>query len=109
MRGARGVARKRGVMGRGPQFFPLPDKQTLPTSLAQLPPPTTTHPCPQGLSKRGHAGLGGDGLPTWGVKGTGPSGMQMWDGCPRWGGHPGTSAPPWQKEGEASTPPAPPL
>lgn len=38
MRGAWGVvSRKRGVMGRGPQFFPLPGKQTkqtLPGSLA---------------------------------------------------------------------------
>lgn len=33
-----------------------------------------------------------------GRQGTGPSGMQRWERCPRWGGHPGTSALPWQKE-----------
>lgn len=64
---------KEGSEGVGPHFFPLPDKQTKQTlsgSLAQLTPTTTTpashhtHPCPQGLSKRGHARLGGDGQPS---------------------------------------------
>lgn len=88
-------------MGRGPQFFPLPGKQTeqtSPGSLAQLPPqPPHTH---------AHKVLARGGMPGWvgmsrphGRQGAGPSGIQRWEGCPRWGGHPGTSAPPWQKEG----------
>lgn len=61
MRGAWGVARKRGVTGWGPQFFPLPGKQTkqtLPGSLAQLPPPTTTH-------THAHKVLARGGMPGW--------------------------------------------
>lgn len=48
-------------MGRGPQYFPLPGKQTkqtLPGSLAQLPPPTTTH-------THAHKVLARGGMPGW--------------------------------------------
>lgn len=84
VRGAWGGGGKGGAMGRGPQFFPLPGKQTkqtLPGSLAQPPPHTHTHPCPQGLSKRGHARLGGDGPPSWGVRGLGPWGCRCGKGA----------------------------
>lgn len=44
VRGAlEGVTGKGGEVGRGPQFFPLPGKQTLPGSLAQLPPHQPPH------------------------------------------------------------------
>lgn len=113
MRGAwGGGVEKEGSDGAGPPVL-SPTRQTDQTDLAWFPgiaaPPTTTH-------THAHKVLARGGMPGWvgmgaymGRQGTGPSGIQMWEGCPRWGGHTGTSAPPWQKEGEASTPPTPPI
>lgn len=67
---------KGGRGGAGPPVLP-PTRQT---DLAWLPgtaaPPTNhhTHPCPQGLSKRGHARLGGDGPSSWAS-----GGWALWD------------------------------
>lgn len=71
------------------------------------PPNHHTHPCPQGLSKRGHARLGGDGLPSWGVGGLGPLGCRGGKGAR---GGVGILAPvphSGRKKGEASTPTGP--
>ena len=98
-----------GEMGWGPQFFPLPGKQTkqtLPGSLAQLPPPATTH-------AHAHKVLARGGMPGWvgtlmGVGGLGPLGYRCGKGAQ---GGVGILAPvphPGRKKGEASTPPTPP-
>lgn len=61
VRGAWGGGGKGGSDGAGPQFFPLPGKQTKqtsPGSLAQLPPPTTTH-------AHAHEVLARGGMPGW--------------------------------------------
>lgn len=86
MRGAWGGGKKEGSDGAGPPVL-SPTRQTDQTDLAWFPgiaaPPNHhTHPCPQGLSKRGHARLGGDGLPTWGVsRGLGPLGYRCGKGA----------------------------
>lgn len=100
---------KGGRDGAGPPVLP-PTRQTdlawLPGTAA--PPPTTTH-------THAHKVLARGGMPGWvgmgrphGCRGAGPSGIQRWEGCPSWGGHPGISASPWQKEGGSSSPSSPP-
>lgn len=96
--GSLGGWRTGGVMGRGPVLPP-----TRQTDLAWCPgiaaPPTTTHTHAHKVLARGGMPAGWGRAALTGRQGAGPSGMQRWEGCPRWGGHPGTSAPPWQKEG----------
>lgn len=112
VRGAWGGGGKAGRDGAGPPVLPLPGKQTkqtFPGSLAQLPPPNHhTRPCPQGLSKRGHARLGRDGPPSWGIRGLGPLGCRGGKGAQ---GGVGILAPvpqPARKKGEAAAPTTPP-
>lgn len=97
VRGAWGGDGKEGSNGAEPSVLP-PTRQTdlawFPGTAA--PPNHHTHPCPQGLSKRGHARLGGDRPPSWVVRGLGPLGCRGGRGAQ---GRVGTSTSHWQKEG----------
>lgn len=64
-------------MGRGPQFFPLPGKQTLPGSLAQLPPHQPPHtPMPTRSKQEGACQAGWGWAVLTGVGGLGPLGYR---------------------------------
>lgn len=111
VRGAWGVAGKGGVMGRGPSSSPYqanrPNRPRL-VPWHSCPPNHHTRPCPRGLSKRGHARLGGDGPPSWGVRGLGPLGCRGGKGAQDGVGILAPVPHPGRKKGEASTPPTPP-